>query len=122
MNRRLYRETHTLLDELAAATLDGTRKERRESYHQLRGEKWRRRRRRDGRAYGNSRSRYVDKLEPKHKPSDPDLVKRLEESMEQYGWIGRPLMVAKIKRRQIQVQGDWMNRSKSCLSQPRQCD
>jgi ParB-like nuclease domain len=40
---------------------------------------------------------YVKKLTPKHTPSDPDLVKRLEESMRQYGWIGRPLMVAKIK-------------------------
>ena len=40
---------------------------------------------------------YVEKLAPKHTPSDRDLVKRLEESMKQYGWIGRPLMIAKIK-------------------------
>jgi hypothetical protein len=39
----------------------------------------------------------VDKLEPRHKVIDPSLVERLEESMKNDGWLGRPLVVAKIK-------------------------
>jgi hypothetical protein len=38
----------------------------------------------------------IDKLEPRHKVTDPNLVKRLEESMRKDGWIGRPLVVAKV--------------------------
>jgi ParB-like nuclease domain len=41
---------------------------------------------------------YVDKLEPRHKPTDPNLLKRLEGSMRGCGWTGRPLVVAKIKQ------------------------
>ncbi|HLJ30236.1 MAG TPA: ParB N-terminal domain-containing protein [Candidatus Angelobacter sp.] len=40
----------------------------------------------------------IDKLEPRHKVTDQNLLKRLEESMKDGDWIGRPLVVAKIKQ------------------------
>ncbi|HEY1659942.1 MAG TPA: ParB N-terminal domain-containing protein [Candidatus Sulfotelmatobacter sp.] len=41
---------------------------------------------------------YIDRLEPRHKVTDPNLVERLEESMKKCGWVGRPLIIAKFRQ------------------------
>src|ERR1035438_186755 len=41
---------------------------------------------------------YIKKLKPRHTPTDPNHLRRLEKSMRKDGWTQRPLVVVKIRR------------------------